>query len=92
MILDDKPGMLKSISLVVRDPHVKALATVADDAVIAPQRTLPFNVIKFGPTLILSAPFSCRTKLFEYGLFIRPAPGVVAPSEVEKRIWLSSPH
>ena len=49
MVLDDKPGMLKLISLVVRDPHVKALAAVADDAVIAPQRTLPFNVIKFGP-------------------------------------------
>ena len=36
MLLDDKPGMLKLISLVVNDPHVTALTVVKDSAVTAP--------------------------------------------------------
>ena len=34
--LEDNPGMLKLISLVVNDPHVTALTVVKDDAVAAP--------------------------------------------------------
>ena len=36
MILDDNPGICSWISFVVRVPHVTALVTVADDAVLAP--------------------------------------------------------
>ena len=36
MILDDRPGMLMLMSVVVGEAHETALATVADDAVIVP--------------------------------------------------------
>ena len=36
MMLDDKPGMLMLMSVVVREAHDTALVTAADDAVIAP--------------------------------------------------------
>ena len=55
-MLEDKPGMLKLISLVVNDPHVTALTVVKDDAVIdpltvaddalnGPQATSPCSVV-----------------------------------------------
>ena len=37
--LEDNPGMLKLISLVVNDPRVTALAVDKDDAVTAPPTT-----------------------------------------------------
>ena len=83
--------MDKLISLVVRDAHVKAFASVADDAVTSPHRTLPLRVTKVGSTSILLTPFSLITKLLLYGLLYNVAPGLVAPSAVEKSIWLSPP-
>ena len=69
IILDDNPGMLMFISLVVREPHETALVTVVveaitappeatDDAISGPQAMSPCNVVFVWLRVIRSEAFN----------------------------------